>query len=373
MTETNQTYEVDGVTAASVAYLQHATPALLRALEGEVPTMAAAGPERCAELGNALDGLRALDIALRNCAVTDGDGKEAPATLDGVAEKLTALAGTPLPAGLAEAVKVASAGVEALRKFDAETHGTPEDPGTALLKAALLVIPKGDLVAGDDETWEAALELAPKDATTFLSFDTVPETGTLTTALAKRGAAWLVEVENSEANRAWLSLLARVFNVKSWPRDNKILACSFAPACNGIEWLDSEMRVDRVVKAEAAEAAAPEERFVLGIVLEPETVDSQKDIYSAEEVRQAAHKFMEEFGNVGLMHKVNVNGKVKILETYLTPCDCTIGKQDVKEGTWMLAVRVVDDELWKAVKSGDLAGFSIGGSAIRRPERRASA
>jgi DNA adenine methylase len=34
----------------------------------------------------------------------------------------------------------------------------------------------------------------------------------------------------------------------------------------------------------------------------------------------------------------------------------------------MLAVRVLSDELWDRVRSGDLTGFSIGGSARRVPE-----
>ena len=36
--------------------------------------------------------------------------------------------------------------------------------------------------------------------------------------------------------------------------------------------------------------------IVLGIVLEPEVVDAQGDIYTAEEIRAAAHRFMEDFG-----------------------------------------------------------------------------
>jgi hypothetical protein len=30
-----------------------------------------------------------------------------------------------------------------------------------------------------------------------------------------------------------------------------------------------------------------------------------------------------------------------------------------------MVVKVMDDELWGAVKSGDLTGFSIGGAAVR--------
>ncbi|MEW6322215.1 MAG: XkdF-like putative serine protease domain-containing protein [Acidobacteriota bacterium] len=111
-----------------------------------------------------------------------------------------------------------------------------------------------------------------------------------------------------------------------------------------------------------------DERFVLGIVLEPEVVDAQGDIYSAEEIRAAAHRFMEDFGGLGLMHRLRVNGQVKVLESYLAPTDFTIGELAVRKGTWLLAVRVLSDELWERVKSGDLTGFSIGGSARRVPE-----
>lgn len=112
-----------------------------------------------------------------------------------------------------------------------------------------------------------------------------------------------------------------------------------------------------------------EERFVLGIVLVPEEVDSQGDIYSASEIRTAAHRFMEQFQNVGLMHRDLVNEKVKILESFIAPADFGIGSQSVKKGTWIMAVRVLDDRLWGAVKDGDLTGFSIGGSAVRVPAR----
>jgi len=111
-----------------------------------------------------------------------------------------------------------------------------------------------------------------------------------------------------------------------------------------------------------------DERFVLGVVLEPEVVDAQGDIYSPEEVRQAAHRFMEEFGGLGLMHRFRVNGQVKVLESYLAPADFAIGDVGVRKGTWLLAVRILADELWEQVKDGQLTGFSIGGSARRVPE-----
>jgi len=113
-----------------------------------------------------------------------------------------------------------------------------------------------------------------------------------------------------------------------------------------------------------------DERYVLGVVLEPEVVDAQGDIYSAEEVRQAAHRFMEEYGGLGVMHRLRVNGQVKILESFLAPVDLTIGDVKVRKGTWLLAVRILSDELWEQVRDGRLRGFSIGGSARRQRENQ---
>ncbi len=111
-----------------------------------------------------------------------------------------------------------------------------------------------------------------------------------------------------------------------------------------------------------------EERYVLGIVLEPETVDAQDDIYSAAEIREAAHRFMEEYRNIGLMHRGLVNGRVKILESYLAPTSFTLDGAQVRKGTWLLAMRVLDEDLWSQVKNGELTGLSTDGSAARLPE-----
>jgi len=115
-----------------------------------------------------------------------------------------------------------------------------------------------------------------------------------------------------------------------------------------------------------------DERFVLGVVLEPEVVDAQGDIYSAEEIRKAAHLFMEDFQGLGLQHRDRVNGDVKILESYLAPEDIVVGETALKKGTWVFGVRVLSDELWQMVKDGELTGFSIGGSARKIPESAAA-
>jgi len=42
----------------------------------------------------------------------------------------------------------------------------------------------------------------------------------------------------------------------------------------------------------------------------------------------------------------------------------SLGIQSDREG-WVVAYKVYDDAVWKMVKSGELAAFSIGGRAIK--------
>lgn len=123
-----------------------------------------------------------------------------------------------------------------------------------------------------------------------------------------------------------------------------------------------------VTKAAAAPpAGGPEERFVLGIVLEPEVVDGQGDIYSAAEIKATAYEYMRNFRNVGLMHKGLVNGKVFLVQSFLAPTDMEVEGTKIRKGTWLIGLEVPDDELWGKIKSGDLTGLSIGGFAKRTP------
>ncbi len=111
-----------------------------------------------------------------------------------------------------------------------------------------------------------------------------------------------------------------------------------------------------------------DERYVLGVALAPETEDSQGDVYSAEEVRTAAHGFMERGGDLFFMHKRPLSSaEVKVIETYLAPVDFEIGGRSVKKGTWLIALRVLSDKLWGSIRAGELTGLSIAGSARTEP------
>lgn len=197
-----------------------------------------------------------------------------------------------------------------------------------------------------------------------------------------------ISCEDGEASRGELSKHGRPFRfVPKDPRNalevtKRLFLASFPlTQIDDVEWIsvpkeaspvESTALEDEIAKLTdeitiAEIGKAEDERFVMGVVLEPETTDSQGDIYSADVIRQTAHNFMAKFQNIGLQHKKIVNGKVLILESFLAPSEMKIGKAAVKKGTWILAVRVTDDQMWLAVKKGDLTGFSIGGSAVRAP------
>lgn len=111
--------------------------------------------------------------------------------------------------------------------------------------------------------------------------------------------------------------------------------------------------------------ASAEEQTVTGVVLQPEVTDAQGDIYSADVIRKAAHKFLSNFNKVtklGLQHKL-FNKKFELVESYIAPQSIVLNGKTIKEGSWIMTVKVLDSKIWKKVKKGEITGFSIGGKA----------
>lgn len=123
-------------------------------------------------------------------------------------------------------------------------------------------------------------------------------------------------------------------------------------------------RTIRIVKADEERS---EERYVFGVVLVPDEPDSQGDIYDATEVRKAAHSFMEHFGGdtFKIMHDGKAVDGVVVLETYLSKVEERHADEVFPVGTWFLATRVENDDLWAAIQSGAFTGYSMGGTALR--------
>jgi DNA adenine methylase len=111
--------------------------------------------------------------------------------------------------------------------------------------------------------------------------------------------------------------------------------------------------------------ANTDEQTVTGIVLQPEVVDGQGDIYSADVIRKAAHKFLAAYNKatkLGLQHK-DFKKRFELLESYTAPQELVIKNKTIKEGSWIMTVKVLDSKIWQKVKEGKITGFSIHGKA----------
>jgi len=109
--------------------------------------------------------------------------------------------------------------------------------------------------------------------------------------------------------------------------------------------------------------ADEEQRFVLGVVLEPLEVDAQTDIIIPREIEKTAWAFLADHRVVGLRHKIRADAKV--VESYIARVDFELDGEKVKKGSWLLGVIIDDLEIWEAVKNFDINAFSIGGFARR--------
>lgn len=109
-----------------------------------------------------------------------------------------------------------------------------------------------------------------------------------------------------------------------------------------------------------------EKRVITGVVYEPNVPDSQGDFMEADTIEKIAYDFMENHQNIDIEHDFKANENIKIVESYITKSSGVIGNRIVKQGAWVMTVKVNDDEIWKNIKNGKLNAFSMGGTGTRQ-------
>jgi hypothetical protein len=67
------------------------------------------------------------------------------------------------------------------------------------------------------------------------------------------------------------------------------------------------------------------------------------------------------------MH-VEFNRKIALVESFLAPVDFEMNGRKIIKGTWLITVKVFDDEVWNLVKAKMINGFSIAGRSAGRSE-----
>lgn len=95
-------------------------------------------------------------------------------------------------------------------------------------------------------------------------------------------------------------------------------------------------------------------------------LDLQEDMIDPETLEEAAYKFAELYRDGGEMHE-RTGVAVMVESAMLT--EEKQAAMGIPAGTlpvgWWIGFRVLDDDVWEKVKSGEYNMFSIGGTAVR--------
>lgn len=105
-----------------------------------------------------------------------------------------------------------------------------------------------------------------------------------------------------------------------------------------------------------------EKRLVYGSVYAPWLVDTQGEMMTAGEIEEMAHRFLlsGHLANIDTDHNLVPNG-TRIVESFIARA----GDPDFEPGEWVIGVKVFDEQIWDAVKRGELNGFSFYGTVQR--------
>lgn len=128
---------------------------------------------------------------------------------------------------------------------------------------------------------------------------------------------------------------------------------------------EDEEEPGKITKSFRVPIMKGDRQIVYGVVSEPNSIDLQGDRLSESEIRKACHKFMQTSQKINKEHEGPA--KADIIESYIAPTDFKCGGQMVRKGSWVMAVKVKDPDLWQAVKKGEITGFSIAGQGERVP------
>jgi hypothetical protein len=114
--------------------------------------------------------------------------------------------------------------------------------------------------------------------------------------------------------------------------------------------------------------ANDEKQIVYGVVFEPDFYDADDEFVTKEDIEDAAHDYMIRLRKESkechqkLSHKAEIDDKTDIVELYLAPVDFEVNSELVKEGSWIVGMKIYDKDLWKDTKE-NITGFSAGGTA----------
>jgi hypothetical protein len=129
-----------------------------------------------------------------------------------------------------------------------------------------------------------------------------------------------------------------------------------------IIWKSAEGNENPTFSKDIAIAKTDEEKqMVFGIVYSPDEVDTQGDIMTAPEIEKMAYTFMKE----GRTQQVDRQHDFQPDEGFIA--ESWIVKENdpyfSEIGSWAVGIKVEDRGTWELIKSGEITGISMAGSA----------
>jgi len=110
-----------------------------------------------------------------------------------------------------------------------------------------------------------------------------------------------------------------------------------------------------------------DKHIVYGIVYSPGEVDTDGDFANDEAIEKIAYKFMKnaKTGNVDQQHDFN-SDEGFIAESWITKSGDPLFS-DNPTGSWAVGIKIEYDDTWSLVKSGEIQGLSMAGTAVIKP------
>jgi hypothetical protein len=101
----------------------------------------------------------------------------------------------------------------------------------------------------------------------------------------------------------------------------------------------------------------PDQQIVMGEVYAPLRPDAQGEFMTAENIEKLAHDFIRSgrMGQIDVMHNNEVVPGCSVVESFIAQKDDKV----FIPGSWVVGVHVPSPQLWKAIKTGKINGFSM--------------
>ena len=109
------------------------------------------------------------------------------------------------------------------------------------------------------------------------------------------------------------------------------------------------------------------QHLVWTVAMKPNDVDAEGQWASPETIMETAHRFLLKGSGIYLEHRKDISTQVKVVESSIVLEDMTLNGKAVTAGSWIVVLKILNDQLWGLVENGTFKGVSIRGvSKVRR-------